>query len=213
MGNRRCACTVPIHDSKLVVLTGGPGAGKTAVLEVVQRYFCEHVQVLPEAAGIIFGGGFPRLGSPIARRAAQHAIFAVQRQLERLALEERTAAIVLCDRGTLDGLAYWPDAEPSFWQELQGDRATELARYSAVIHLRTPVTGYNHRNALRTESAQEAAIIDERIVGAWRGHPRRIEIPSAPTFLEKLTATIAAIRAEVPSCCQSHPIQGIGGRP
>ncbi len=52
-----CSCKMPRHGSKLVVLTGGPGAGKTAVLEVVRRRFCEHVAVLPEAASILFGGG------------------------------------------------------------------------------------------------------------------------------------------------------------
>jgi nucleoside-triphosphatase THEP1 len=41
-----------------VVLTGGPGGGKTAVLELVQRTLCEHVKVLPEAAGMVFRGGF-----------------------------------------------------------------------------------------------------------------------------------------------------------
>ncbi len=43
-----------------VVLTGGPGAGKTAALEVIRRLYAPHVQVLPEAASIVFGGGFPR---------------------------------------------------------------------------------------------------------------------------------------------------------
>ena len=44
-----------------MVLTGGPGAGKTAVLEVVRRTFCEHVTVLPEAASILFMGGIQLL--------------------------------------------------------------------------------------------------------------------------------------------------------
>ena len=68
-----CACDVG-HSPRLVVLTGGPGAGKTAVLEVVQTNFCRHVVVLPEAASILWKGGFPRGQSAPAQRAAQRTI-------------------------------------------------------------------------------------------------------------------------------------------
>src|SRR5262245_41814414 len=104
---RSCACS-KTHPTKLVVLTGGPGAGKTAILELIKHHGCEHVVVLPEAATIVFRGGFPRGVSEPARRAAQRAIFHVQRELEQLALEEGRGAVALCDRGTIDGLAYWP---------------------------------------------------------------------------------------------------------
>ncbi len=57
--NAPCACESP-HQGKRIALTGGPGAGKTAVLELLRKYFCKHVRVLPEAASILFGGGFPR---------------------------------------------------------------------------------------------------------------------------------------------------------
>jgi predicted ATPase len=57
----------------LVVLTGGPGAGKTALLEIARRNFCEHIAVLPEAVSIVFGGGFWRKETAPARRAAQRA--------------------------------------------------------------------------------------------------------------------------------------------
>ena len=70
------------------MLTGGPGAGKTAVLELALRSLCKHVAVLPEAAAIVFGGGFPRRTSVPARKAAQRAIFHVQRESERLVLED-----------------------------------------------------------------------------------------------------------------------------
>ena len=45
-----CECKVGEHEPRLLVLTGGPGAGKSAVLESVRRYVCVHVQILPEAA-------------------------------------------------------------------------------------------------------------------------------------------------------------------
>ena len=84
-----CECAA-VHERRRVVLTGGPGAGKTAVLELIRQSFCEHVKVLPEAAGIVFGGGFPREDELLCRRAAQRAIFYVQRErIASLALEAR----------------------------------------------------------------------------------------------------------------------------
>jgi hypothetical protein len=115
-----CQCRLPAHDARLVVLTGGPGAGKT-------------------------------VGT------------------------------------TLE---------------------SELARYAAVIHLRTPSTegGYNHQNVLRTESAAEAAAIDERIARAWSPHPRRFFVESSADFLEKAARAIALIRAELTPCCREHVV-------
>lgn len=75
-----CSCADGRHDPQLVVITGGPGAGKTAVLELARRSLGRHVLVLPEAAGIVFGGGFP---SEAAQRASQRAIFHIQRETEQ----------------------------------------------------------------------------------------------------------------------------------
>jgi predicted ATPase len=191
---------------KLVVLTGGPGAGKTAVLELAQRDFCEHVVALPESAGIVFRGGFPRRSSLPARQAAQRAIYHLQRELERLTIEEERATVALCDRGTLDALAYWPGPAESFFEELGTSLEQELARYAAVIHLRTPSAhqGYNNRNPARIESAKEAALIDERIVEAWAQHPRRMFVPNAPDFLTKAQQAIALIKDELSPGCLEH---------
>jgi predicted ATPase len=208
----RCVCERPGHQGRLVVLTGGPGAGKTSILELIKKSFCAHVDVLPEAAGIVFGGGFPRRPDPAARRASQRAIFHVQRELERLALEERQAAVILCDRGTVDGLAYWPGPPSGFWEELGLDRERELARYHAVIHLRTPPEedGYDRSNRLRIETAEEARRIDERIADAWQGHRHRAFVAHHSDFLEKVAQTLALVRAEVPACCREHPVPAVG---
>lgn len=190
------------------MLTGGLGAGKTAVLEIARRNFCDHVQVLPEAASVVLGGGFPREASLPIRAAAQRAIYRVQRELERAAVELRRAGVVLCDRGTLDGLAYWPLDEERFFAELGTERGVELARYSAVIHLRTPAAdgGYDHRNPLRIETAKEARAIDARLEQAWTGHPRRQIVEAEPDFLGKVARAVALIREQVPPCCRTHRV-------
>jgi predicted ATPase len=199
-----CECDQQ-HEPRLVVLTGGPGAGKTAVLELVRATACQHVRVLPEAASVVFGGGFPRRDSPEERRAAQRAIFHVQRELE--ALEQvRNAAILLCDRGTIDGLAYWPGDPGDLWDAVHSTMESELQRYAAVIHLRTPGAGqgYNRVNPIRTESADAAALIDASIADIWSVHPRVTSVPAAVDFLTKADAALEALRAELPACCRPH---------
>ncbi len=207
----KCKCLADTHRYRQIVLTGGPGAGKTAVLELVRKYFCEHVFVVPESASLIFGGGFPRVADSAGIAAAQRAIYFVQRELEALAQARPGIAIGVCDRGTIDGLAYWPHAEAELWRAVHSDKRTELARYSAVIHLRTPEdgNGYNRVNRLRIESAAEARAIDEKIARAWDGHPRRYFIESTSDFLVKARATLARILAELPDCCRSHDLPDV----
>jgi len=204
-----CECS-DIHERRRVVLTGGPGAGKTALLELIRQSFCSHVKVLPEAAGVIFGGGFPREDDPICRRAAQRAIFHVQHELEA-AGDSHNPAIVLCDRGTIDGLAYWPGAAEEFWSSLGTTLDSELRRYDAVIHLRTPAVehGYNHQNPLRTESPVSAAEIDARIAQAWAPHSRRFIVESSADFLDKAARALEILRGELPGCCQRHVIPAL----
>lgn len=197
---RSCECR-ETHERRRIVLTGGPGAGKTAVLELCRQYFCSHVMVLPESAGIVFGGGFPRGDAVELRRAGQRAIFYVQRELEATA-EATNAAVVLCDRGTVDGAAYWPGPD-ELWPAVGTTHDEQLARYHAVIHLRTPLAdgGYNHRNPLRIETALEAATIDARIAEHWMGHPRRFVVEASSSFLAKVQQALALIHAELPECC------------
>src|SRR5690606_8241927 len=106
-----------------------------------------------------------------------------------------------CDRGTLDGLAYWPGDPAEYYAELGLVREQELARYAAVVQLRPPPLEHGYQQtALRTETAIEAARIDERITAAWAGHPRHIIIESDPNFLFKLERAVDAIHAELPPC-------------
>ena len=207
-----CECPEE-HERRRVVLTGGPGAGKTALLELIRQAFCSHVKVLPEAAGVVFGGGFPREDDDACRRAAQRAIFHVQHELE-VTGDSHHPAIVLCDRGTVDGLAYWPGPAEDFWSSMGTTLDDEIGRYHAVIHLRTPALeqGYNHQNPLRTESPAAAADIDASIADAWALHPRRFIVESSSDFLDKAARAVEILRAEMPECCKRHVIPALRDR-
>lgn len=204
-----CACT-DLHPPRRIVLTGGPGAGKTAVLELMRKTLCEHVKVVPEAASVVFGGGFPRTEPLEARRAAQRAMFFIQRELEAAVLADNVS-IALCDRGTVDGVAYWP-GPGDLWSDVGTTLDEQLARYHAVIHLRTPAleSGYNHQNPLRVETAGQAAEIDARIAAAWARHPRRFEVVPAADFLAKAARVVELVRRELPECCRKHRVTELG---
>lgn len=202
LGTGPCHCDIVHGRARRVVLTGGPGAGKTAVLEVARKMVCRHVAILPEAAGILFSGGFPRESSTMARAAIQRAIFHVQRELEALADARDDLALVLCDRGTLDGHAYWTGAT-DFFTSVGTTWKDELARYQTVIHLEvpSPKEGYDHRNPLRTESVTEAKSIDAAIRLAWDPHPDRVFVEADVDFVAKTLAALRAIHRALPPCC------------
>lgn len=203
-GRKHCHCLAPNHEPKLVVITGGPGGGKTATLELARRSFCKHTAILPEAASILFVGGFWRHDTLPAKKALQRSIYFVQREQERMVIEEKLSGLILCDRGTLDSLAYWPNSEDSFFKELGTTLETELAKYAAVIHLCTPsaAQGYNHQNPVRIENAVEAAEIDTRILEVWEKHPNRFVIESNENFFKKAEQVLEVLQKTIPPCCK-----------
>lgn len=200
-----CACTEQVHRCQFVAVTGGPGAGKTAILEMARRLFCQHVVVLPEAATIVRGGGFPEFPSVSGRKAVQRSIFHVQHEVERAIEDEGRFALALCDRGTVDGEAYWPGTVGSFWDDVGSSPGVQFDRYEMVLHLRVPdAAGYQtDSNPTRGETAVEAQQLDRRIAAAWDGHRNRQFVDARPDFLEKVEEALQWIRSAVPTCCRT----------
>ena len=191
-----------------IVLTGGPGGGKTTAADLFRREIGERVVIVPEAATLLFSGGFPRVTEPMPKRAAQSAIYHLQRNLEDVQSARFPERILLCDRGTVDGAAYWPGPADTYWKAVGTTHEEELGRYAAVIHLRTPAAneGYNRDNVLRVESASEAQEIDLRILAAWEKHPSRFVVASHEDFLVKASQVLDLVRAQLPPCCRAHPL-------
>lgn len=176
-----------------IVLTGGPGGGKTAVLDAVRARLGDRLAYVPEAATIVFGGGFPRPTCDHELRCAQLAIYRVQEQLESLA--EASGRPTLLDRSLVDGSAYWPAGREGLLAEVGAPLDAVLLRYDLVLHLEVPRAelGYDRTNPVRTEDAGEASRIDRRIVASWEGHPNLVLVPSTPRFETKLEDCLARI--------------------
>ena len=152
--------------------------------------------VLPESASILFGGGFGAAAAqPDAKPRSARSITC---SVNSSAWSWKKACIRLCCAIAAPSTA-WPTGRKTrnFWSDLGTTYETELARYAAVIHLRTPSqgNGYNHQNPLRTEDAARAAEIDAGILRVWSAHPRRTVIDSSEDFLTKVHATLGVIEA------------------
>lgn len=183
-----------------VVLTGGPGGGKTTAADLFRREIGDRVVVVPEAATLLFSGGFPRPDDPTASRSAQRAIYHVQRNLEDIQAAQFPDRVLLCDRGTADGGAYWPDGSVDFFDSVGSTRAAELARYDAVIFFETAAKGghgFESENRFRTESQREAIDLDTALREQWHDHPRFTLIPHSVSFFRKMTTSLAVLESLV----------------
>ncbi len=170
-----------------IAITGGPSGGKTTLIDALKKEFGAKVKVVPEAASILYKGGFPRIKSYDGLFHAQKAIYFIQRELEDLRCKTNPEALIVCDRGSLDALAYWPDTEQHFYETVHSNRTNELARYDWIIHLDTArEPDYDSSNDIRTESFSEAHLLNEKIKKSWEGHPQRIIITAANDFFTKM---------------------------
>ncbi|AGH95216.1 ATP-binding protein [Pseudobdellovibrio exovorus] len=180
-----------------IAITGGPSGGKTTLIEALRKEFGQKVKIVPEAASILYKGGFPRVKSYEGYFHAQRAIYFTQKELEALRCKTNPEALIVCDRGSLDALAYWPDSADNFFETTQTTRAAELARYDWVIHLDTATEpDYDTSNEIRTESFHEALLLNDKIKQSWDGHPQRIILGAEQDFFSKMkraTLVIAAI--------------------
>lgn len=203
----------PAQRTIRIVLTGGPGGGKTTAADLFRRELGEQVVVVPEAATMLFSGGFPRYLDPAAVRAAQKAIYYVQVGVEDTQAARYPGRILLCDRGTVDGAAYWPSAaggpgkpdgpggdDDDFFTALGTTSEAELARYDAVIFFESAAgagISIEGGNAARIEDLDQAVRLDRRLNETWSQHPRFVFVPNNHSFFKKITYGLAAIESIV----------------
>lgn len=179
-----------------IVLTGGPGGGKTTAADLFRREIGERVVIVPESATLLFSGGFPRSGDPAAAYAAQQAIFQVQRQLEDVQSVLYPNRILLCDRGTVDGAAYYPGEPDQFFATLGTTLEAELARYDGVIFFESAAVGgmnIEGGNPMRVETSEQAAALDGRLRELWMNHPQFVLVRHTPSFFKKIALGLAEL--------------------
>jgi hypothetical protein len=196
---------------QFIVVTGGPGGGKTTALDLFQRELKSAVKIVPEAATLLFGHGLDRETGSDAK-ILQCSIYRMQTSLEGIFRDFYPDRLLICDRGTLDGLAYWPDDEQSYFESIGSTFQAEAERYGAVIFFQTAAVhgeDVKSNNPYRKEDSQTAVHLDEQLRQVWGRHPNFHFIPTQLSFMNKINHGLKAI-AHVLQEMQSE--QGLAGR-
>ncbi len=184
------------REAKIVV-TGGPGGGKTTALDLFKREFKNKVNIVPEAATLLFENGIHREEEPGRVKLLQKAIFKLQHTLEDNFCMLYPNSLQVCDRGTLDGLAYWGEGAETFFEELGTSMEAEIARYDAVIFFETAAASNKHdiksNNPYRSEGSKAAIELDQKLQKIWKQHPHFHFVPSDNSFMNKITLGVSTI--------------------
>ena len=189
-----------------IVVTGGPCGGKTTGLSWIQNAFTERgyrVLFISEAATELISGGVTPW---TCSSRTEYQKCQMKLQIEKEKIYETAARgmdaekiLIVCDRGVMDNRAYMSEAD--FQQAIAAMGANEVElrdSYDAVFHLVTAAKGAESfyttaNNAARTETAEEAAELDDRLIAAWTGHPHLRIIDNATQFDEKMRLLIREI--------------------
>ncbi len=191
-----------------IVITGGPCAGKTTGMSWIQNAFTKwgyRVLFVPETATELISGGVTPwdCGSNLDYQKCQMRL-----QLEKERVFESAAKtmpaekiLIVCDRGAMDNRAYMNDEEfAAVLEALNAEEVQLRDGYDAVFHLVTAAKGAAEfyttaNNNARTETPEEAAALDDKLIAAWTGHPHLRVIDNSVDFEGKLRRLIAEIRS------------------
>ena len=189
-----------------IVITGGPCAGKSTAMSWVQNAFTQRgytvLFVSETATELITGGVAPWTcgTSGDFQNALLHLQLSKEKVFEIAAETMDTEKVlIVCDRGALDNKAYMSKEE--FARTLDYLGMNEIAlrdNYDAVFHLVTAAKGAEEfyttaNNAARTETVDEAAALDDKLISAWTGHPHLRIIDNSTNFEDKMKCLIAEI--------------------
>jgi predicted ATPase len=184
-----------------VVLTGGPCAGKSTLLSMIQTKFAQRagikVYCVPEAATLLVAGGLEWTEMTEEKIIEyQLALLRVQLVLEdqlcAIAKANNQPSLIVSDRGSMDGRAY---CSPEQFAEVLRRGGWDMEtlrdeRYDAVVHMVSAAIGatefYNFDNPARFENVSEAAIADEKLRQMYVGHPLLRVFDNTTGFENKL---------------------------
>ena len=194
-----------------IVLTGGPCAGKTTGMSWIQNTFAKMgytIIFMQEPATELKSAGITpaRCSSMMA-----YQLFQMKLQIEKENVYTRAAGdiaeksgkkvLIVCDRGFFDNRAYMTAGEFDEALRILGvSREEKFRSYDAVFHLET--TAKNAKvfygtatNAIRDESPEQAAALDDLVIAAWDEHPYYRVIENLNGFEDKMRHLVAEIAA------------------
>ena len=183
-----------------IVLTGGPGAGKTVIAKEIIARFPDHFVLVPEAATQMYAilqTRWDRL-DPEGRRDVQRRIYRLQREQEDRISADNPDKVLLLDRGTIDGAAYWPEGPAEYWKDLQSSLDAELKRYDAIIWLQTSAAlglyDGDASNTCRFEHPAAAIESGLLLTRLWGAHPNLQKVDAYHHMQDKISEVERLLR-------------------
>ena len=188
-----------MKEIRKIVVTGGPCAGKSTATGWIQQAFSKQgytVLFIPETATELISGGVApwTCGTNLDYQRCQ-----VQLQLEKERIFLQAAMtmpgekfLIVCDRGIMDNLAYMTHDEFLIILDELGLKEKELMlSYDAIFHLVSAAKGLSQfytldNNTARTETPEQAAILDDKVLTAWHEHPQLHIIENCSGFNHKM---------------------------
>lgn len=187
-----------------IVITGGPGAGKTSALTYISEHLTEKgfsVVIVPETATEIINAGITP--SKIGQKAFQKHLLLMQLAKEKyytaMAEHLENNVIMILDRGALDGKAYLDEEIFSdILNETDQTEANLIAGYDALFYLESPASENSEfytveNNPARSETPDEASAIAERTLEIWQNCGKLIKIKNEHNFEDKIKHLILRI--------------------
>jgi len=189
-----------------IVITGGPCAGKSTAMSWIQNALSRmgyRVLFVPETATELISGG---VAPWTCGTNAEYQKCQLKLQIEKEKIYEQAAhtmnvdkILIVCDRGVLDNKAYMSKSE--FFDAVSATGSNEVQlrdNYDAVFHLVTAAKGAvefytTANNVARTETPEEAAALDDKLIAAWTGHPHFRVIDNSVSFDDKMKRLIKEI--------------------
>ena len=187
-------------------MTGGPCAGKTTGLSWIQNAFQDRgyrVLFVAETATELISGGV----APWTCRSNtdfQKCQMLLQQDKEK-AFEQAAGSmdaekiLIVCDRGLLDNKAYMTEEDfETVCSEIGANEIELRDNYDAVFHMVTAAIGAvefytTENNKARTETPEQAAELDHKLIAAWTGHPHLRIVDNTSDFDSKMRRLISEI--------------------
>jgi thymidylate kinase/CYTH domain-containing protein len=194
-------------DITVIVVTGGPCAGKTSlidrVVELLQRHDFAVATLTETPTELMQGNISPDLEHLSARQFQERVIKwqILKENFWRESLRMKDAEkqrVLICDRGVFDSLAY---TDEKTFNEIIGSFGVScselLFRYDLVVHMTTAANGAEEHyttenNTARTETLQQARELDHATKAAWSNHRNHRVIDNRTGFTEKIMRAIKA---------------------
>jgi predicted ATPase len=184
---------------KKIVITGGPGSGKTVITHRIADAQPDRFVAVPEAATQVYTmlqTRWDKLDLE-GRHDVQRRIYRLQIEQEARLAGQHPNKVLLLDRGTIDGAAYWPEGAEDYWRDLGTTHQAELNRYDAVVLLETSAAlglyDGDTSNFCRFEDPAAAVKSGQLLRQLWSGHPHLHLVNACESVQDKLADVTAIV--------------------